>query len=92
MKNSTSSACIRDHPCAALLAPDTESPVTPSARPCPPTSFLLNCLGRVPDASPCRTLPVGGGGQLRPVGPAWEDGSPAFTTNDRTPSPWWRDK
>ena len=39
-----------------------------------------------------RTLPVGGGGQLRPVGPAWEDGSPAFTTNDRTPSPWWRDK
>ena len=39
-----------------------------------------------------RTLPVGGGGQLRPVGPAWEDGSPAFTANDCPPSAWWRDK
>ena len=26
-----------------------------------------------------RNLPVAGGGQLRPVGGAWEDGSPAFT-------------
>ena len=39
-----------------------------------------------------RTLPVGGGGQLRPVGGAWADGSPAFTANDRPPSAWWRDK
>ena len=39
-----------------------------------------------------RSLPVGGGGQLRPVGRAWEDGSPAFTANDGPPSPWWRDK
>ena len=38
-----------------------------------------------------RKLPAGGGGQLRPVGRAWEDGSPAFTANDRRPSPWWPD-
>ena len=28
-----------------------------------------------------RNLPVAGGGQLRPVGGTWEDGSPAFVAH-----------
>ena len=36
-----------------------------------------------------RNLPVTGGGQLRPVGGAWENGSPAFQPNHGPPSPWW---
>ena len=39
-----------------------------------------------------RNLPVTGGGQLRPVGGAWENGSPAFQPNHGPPSPWWRNK
>ena len=39
-----------------------------------------------------RTLPVSGGGQLRPVGSAREDGSPTFQSNDGPPSHWWRNK
>ena len=39
-----------------------------------------------------RNLPVSGGGQLRPVGRGWDNASPAFTPDNRQPSPWWRDK